>query len=74
MDFLSIAGAVKSPHDRLRLGLVDDVLREALQELGVLALVDDAQRGCRGPAAGVDDRTVGDLGRQLDGKEQGPIL
>ena len=43
-----------SPHDRLGLSLVYDVLSEPLQKLGVLALVDDPESRSRSPATGVD--------------------
>ncbi len=54
-----------SPLDRLRPRLVVDVLREPLQEPGVLTLVNRPQDGRGGPPPGVDHGAVGDLGRDV---------
>ena len=54
-----------SPQNRLRLGLVADVLGEPLQEFRVLPLVDRPEYRGRGPPPGVDDRAVGQLGSQV---------
>uniref|UniRef100_A0A6B0UCF3 Secreted protein n=1 Tax=Ixodes ricinus TaxID=34613 RepID=A0A6B0UCF3_IXORI len=62
------AGAVVSTlleQDGLALCLVLDVLRETLEEFGVLSLVDGTQDRCWRPAAWVDGGAVGDLAGEI---------
>ena len=40
-----------------------DVIGEPLQKLRILAFVNGSEGGGRDPAAGIDDRAIGDLTR-----------